>query len=319
MYSAIVTGGCGFIGSHLVRYLRQLGWRVIIVDNFEGNYMRNLRGSPDCVPLFPLDARKINKLPLLGHIDWFFHLAAHYANEKSLKEPVKSVEYNVSGTMACLDFCAKRGIKNFMYASSSGVYGQSKSGCYSETTLPQPSTPYEVGKYAGELLAKGHCDLYGMSLVAPRFFNVYGPGDIPGRWRSVVPNFFELAANKRPIQIYGDNSSREFTYIDDVIEGIYAAVKRVNLTAERQELVYNICHGEETKIIDLASEILKRCPPYIESPKIKPLREWDNAPRRYGDPALYYELFKHVQKTKLAQGLDLSFEWYYANAVKGGM
>src|SRR5262249_35973638 len=144
-----------------------------------------------------------------------FHYAAHYANERSLREPIQNVSTNMIGTQAALQFCRQRGVRTIVYASSSGVYGCADGGAYAENSPPRPATPYEVTKFAGELLCEGWCRMHGIGLAAPRYFNVYGPGDVPGEFRAVIPNFIRRALKNDELVVTGKDCSRDFTFIED--------------------------------------------------------------------------------------------------------
>ena len=198
-----------------------------------------------------------------------------------------------------------------MYASSSGVYGDSEQLPFTEDARICPSTPYEVTKYAGEILCSGYCKIFNISLVSPRFFNVYGYGDMPGDFRAVVPNFFRLALRGDDICITGDNVSRDFTFIDDVVHGVLSGTKKALDDMSRVEIVYNISTGQETFILDLAEEI-KRLIKSESKIVLGKMRSWDNAPRRVGDNTKYKKLFPGAAKNMrdVADGLVDSLKWY---------
>lgn len=310
----LVTGGAGFLGSAMVRKLLKDGHDVVVVDNMFDPTFRVQGGDVyGLLEFFTEDVVALNRLDI-GNIDCVFHFAAHYANERSLAEPMKCVMTNMLGTMAVLKFCRARDVKVLMYASSSGVYGAMDIVAYAENQPPRPSTPYEVTKYSGELLCSGFCKIYGISLVAPRFFNVYGPGDVPGKWRAVVPNFFSLALRDEPIVVTGATASRDFTYVDDVVESIMAGVKRVQEGPAQLELVYNVSTGRETFIKDLAGHIVA-ITGSASKVRVEEFRKWDNAPRRVGDVHKFRSLFpdiadKMVQVFGAEGGLAKSIQWY---------
>jgi nucleoside-diphosphate-sugar epimerase len=310
---ALVTGGMGFIGGAVVNKLLRDGNRVVVVDNMFDPVFRTMADQRNRkLTLHTLDCRNLDGLLKLDDdIDVVFHFAAHYANERSLQEPLASVSINMLGTMAVLEFCRIRGVKRLVYASSSGVYGSMDIVAYSENQPPAPSTPYEVTKYSGELLCSGYCEIYGISLVAPRYFNVYGPGDVAGEWRAVIPKFFALAKRGEPLVITGENASRDFTYIDDVVEGTLAGLTRVDEAPSRITLIYNIGTGREVFVKHLAGLVVK-----VSGSKseviTKPKRNWDNAPRRVADCHKYQALFPDIanRMRSIDTGLQDACEWY---------
>ena len=308
---ALVTGGLGFIGGALVSRLLDEGWEVLVVDSMEDNVIRMPKRAKSYVfEILPGDILQLENTRI-PKVDAVFHFAAHYANEKSLVEPVKSIETNVLGTMAVLNFCRLNDVPRFIYASSSGIYGGMDVVAYSEDAKPGPKTPYEVGKYAGEVLCEGFCSIYNISLVAPRFFNVYGEGDIPGPWRAAVPMFFKKALKGEDIKVTGKNCSRDFTYIDDVIEGIMAGVARSDEAPDRISLIYNISTGTEVFIKNLALQIID----LLNSTSlitVEEARGWDNAVRRVGDTHKFRSLFPTIANSMIPieEGLPFSLEWY---------
>lgn len=316
---AVVTGGTGFIGDAIVRQLLAQGHEVVVVDNnfdphcrFVDSAVNGGRISAGTYELLPMDVREMAALKI-EDVDMVFHLAAHYANERSLREPMLAVSVNMVGTMAVLEFCRKNGVKKLMYASSSGVYGGVDVVAYAESVRAKPMTPYEVTKYSGEVLCSGYCKLYDISLVSPRFFNVYGPGDLGGEWRAVIPNFFSLALRGQPLIVTGTYASRDFTYIDDVVSGVFAGIERVEQAPGPIEVIYNIATGREVFIKELASMIIDLTGASSEI-VIRELRNWDNAPRRVGDIHKYRALFPEAAERmrSIQQGLEDSLDWYKA-------
>ena len=310
---ALVTGGAGFIGNAIVKQLLRAGWKVVVIDSLFDSTCRciddGFEGTYQFISMDVADMADIE----IHDIDVVYHFAAHYANVRSLKEPLLNVKTNMIGTMAVLEFCRKNKVTTLMYASTSGVYGGSERLPFSETDSICPSTPYECTKYAGEILCSGYCKIYNISLVAPRFFNVYGPGDMPGGYRSVVPNFFKKAFNNEDILITGKQVSRDFTYIDDVVNAVQAGVVGVLHNANRTESIYNIATNKEVFIIDLA-EAIKRLT--NSDSKIMPgeMRNWDNAPRRVGSNTLFTDLLPDAAKQmrNISDGLEDSLKWYGA-------
>jgi len=310
---ALVTGGLGFIGGAVARHLLREGYDVWLLDNMYDPTMTIQSGMPNSmVNLHTIDVADLSGLKeLSGDIDTVFHFAGHYANVRSLEEPMESIKTNMLGTMAILEFCREREIKKLMYASSSGVYGAKEVVAYSESSPPKPSTPYEVGKYSGELLCSGFCEIFDINLIAPRFFNVYGPGDVPGKYRAVIPKFFQTALKGDPLVVTGKMVSRDFTYIDDVVAGIMAGMRRMDEAPDRIELVYNIGTGTEVFITELA-ETIKKVTKSESEVLVEELRFWDNAPRRVADTHKYRALFPKQEDAmrSVEKGLEDAADWY---------
>jgi len=310
----LVTGGTGFIGGAMVNRLLHDQHKVVVVDNMFDPTFRTLADQQNRqLQLHTIDVRDLDSLLKIdGEFDAVFHYAAHYANTRSLKEPMENVSINMLGTMAILEFCRQRSVKKLVYASSSGVYGAMEIVAYSENQPPRPSTPYEVTKYSGELLCDGYCQIYDISLTAPRYFNVYGPGDVPGDWRAVIPMFFRLAKCSEPLVITGKNVSRDFTYIDDVIGGTLAGLERLSEAPARITLVYNIGTGAEVFVTSLAKKIKALVPGSKSEIVVAEQRYWDNAPRRVADCHKYQALFPAQANSmrNIDAGLRDAAPWY---------
>lgn len=307
---AVVTGGMGFIGNALTTRLMRDGWEVIVIDTMADPYVRLTNTGYGKFRLIKEDICFMEDWEAEG-VDAVFHFAAHFANVKSLDEPMENVRVNMLGTMAVLEFCRKNKVKSLVYASSSGVYGGVDSFLYTEDMTPKPSTPYEVTKYSGEILCAGYCEIYGINFSSPRFFNVYGVGDVDGEFRCVIPNFFRKAIEGRDIVVTGEDSGRDFSYIDDVIDAVIAGYNYVDEGDSIRQITYNISTGKETKIIDLAKIIID----LVNSDskvKIEPRRFWDNTPRRVGSTEKFAEFFEKEYKgmRDIADGLSESLSWY---------
>lgn len=307
----LVTGGTGFIGGALVQRLLTDGHEVVVVDNMFDVTSRIMKvGNLGCFEMRSMDIRDMAGLRI-DDIDTVFHCAAHYANERSLEEPLLAVDVNMVGTMAVLMFCLANGVKNLVYASSSGVYGGRDIVAYSESMQPKPATPYEVTKYGAELLCSGYGSIYGISVISPRFFNVYGVGDVPGKWRAAIPNFFKAALLGEKILVTGKKASRDFTYIDDVVDAVLAGVEYVRDAPDTIELCYNISTGKEVFISDVAKMVVELTGSDSEIEIVEP-RHWDNALRRVGDSHKFRALFpaEYDKMSDLKEGLLRSLDWY---------
>src|SRR5690606_23032502 len=229
---ALVTGGAGFIGSHLVDLLLDEGWRVTVVDNFdpfcdpaikERNVASHL--GNERYTLHRLDIRDLAGLRqhLTDDYDVIVHLAAKAGVRPSIEDPVTYQEVNVTGTQNMLELARERGIKQFVFASSSSVYGVNPNVPWREDDhVLLPISPYASTKVSGELMGHVYSHLYGIRFVALRFFTVYGPRQRPDL---AIHKFARLMLAGEPIPFFGDGSTRrDYTYIDDIVQGVRAAI-----------------------------------------------------------------------------------------------
>ena len=230
MARILVTGGGGFIGSHLTRALLNEGHSVRIVDNFSSGRRENLDGLLDDVDLIDhpdgITSQEVCESAVLD-VDGILHQGAIPSVPRSIAEPVLSDRVNVGGTLMLLEAARKAGVSRFVYACSSSVYGDAPGDVRREDGDNQPLSPYAVSKLAAEHYAVMYNKLHGMETVGLRYFNVFGPRQDPAsRYAAVVPIFTqELLAGRSPT-IYGDGEqSRDFTYIDNVVSGNLLALK----------------------------------------------------------------------------------------------
>jgi UDP-glucuronate 4-epimerase len=232
MKHALVTGGAGFIGSHLVDSLLADGWHVTVFDNFDPFYdpalkeanVAPLRANPSFT-LVRGDVRDTRAIEALGssRYDVIVHLAARVAVRPSITDPVGYQDVNVTGTQLLLELARRTGTRQFVFASSSSVYGVNPRVPWSEEDhVLQPISPYASTKVGGELLGHVYSHLYGMRFVALRFFTVYGPRQRPDL---AVHKFAKLMLAGQPIPVFGDGRTRrDYTFVDDVVRGVRAAI-----------------------------------------------------------------------------------------------
>ena len=234
MRHVLITGGAGFIGSHLVaRLLAEGGWRVSVVDDFNDFYdpaikRRNAAMFADR-PEFRLfeadirDPRAVEEVLQTADFDCVVHLAARAGVRPSLKEPALYVETNVNGTLNLLEAARAGRVPQFVFGSSSSVYGENKKVPFSEADpVAHPISPYAATKGAGELLCHTYAHLYGLRCVALRFFTVYGARQRPDL---AIHKFARLIWEGKPIPVFGDGTTRrDYTYVDDIIQGVRAAM-----------------------------------------------------------------------------------------------
>ena len=258
----LVTGGAGFIGSHLVERLLAEGERVICLDNFDDFYdpewkRRNVKEALRN-PRFRLVEGDLRNEEILGKIfqemkvDAVAHLAARAGVRPSIRNPLLYVDTNVRGTLNLLEACQKNGVRRFLFASSSSVYGNSPKVPFSEKDpVDNPISPYAATKKAGELLCHAYHHLYGLDIVCLRYFTVYGPRQRP---EMAIHQFTRLIHQGQKISLFGmGNSKRDYTYIDDAVEGTMKALSR-----EHGYEIYNIGESQTTSLIHLVQMIEER-------------------------------------------------------------
>ena len=251
---ALVTGGCGFIGSHLVRRLLADGVDVSIIDDLTTGSRRNIAGLEARLIYASIEDRAALREALEG-VETVYHLAAMVSVPMSLKRPATCLRTNVVGTAGVLEEARSEGVSTVVFASSAAVYGDSDDGVQREGAPSRPSSPYGVSKRSGEQL----CEIFdgpGLRTVCLRFFNVYGPGQDPNSsYASVVPAFASRAQHGEPIVIYGDGEqTRDFIQVADVVD---AAVHCANDPTFRG--IANVGTGLGVSVNQLARQIVELC------------------------------------------------------------
>jgi UDP-glucose 4-epimerase len=252
----LVTGGAGCIGSNLCRRLSELhAKKVIILDNLSSAYEWNI---PRAENIQFLKGDIIDDMMLTQVFkekpEYVFHLAAHFANQNSVDHPELDLMVNGMGILKVLQHAHRSKVKRFVYSSSGcGVYGLDSKMPFKEHDISiNLYTPYQVTKLLGELYTNYFHNLYDLPVVNARFFNVFGPGEVPGRYRNVIPNFFYWAKQEKPLPITGDGSeTRDWTYVDDVVNGLLAMGIRDEAIGE----AINLGSGTETRVLDMAHQI----------------------------------------------------------------
>jgi UDP-glucose 4-epimerase len=254
MKKVVVTGGAGFIGSHLAEELARRGWRVIIIDDLSNGRRDNIE------PLMNRDNLEfiegsILTLPLLNSlfqgVDYVFHQAAIASAPRSIENPLTSHEVNITGTLNMLIAARNAGVKKVVLASSAAVYGDTPALQKREDMPPKPQSPYAVTKLAGEYYCRVFQEVYGLATVCLRYFNVYGPRQDPkSAYAAVIPSFIKRASEGKAPVIFGDGEqTRDFVFIKDTVEANI-------LAAESQACgIFNIGSGQSITINELANNI----------------------------------------------------------------
>ena len=252
----LVTGGAGCIGSNLCKRLSNLNAEnVIILDNLSSAYKWNVPQADNITFIKGdiLDDEMLKRV-FKGKPDYVFHLAAHFANQNSVDNPETDIMVNGMGILKVLQYAHLTGVKRFVYSSSGcGVYGLDSKMPFEEHDVSiSLHTPYQVTKLLGELYTNYFFNLYNLPIVNARFFNVFGPGEVPGKYRNVIPNFFFWAMSGKPLPITGNgNETRDWTYVENIIDGLLSMGIHDDAVGE----AFNLGSGKETKVIDMANMV----------------------------------------------------------------
>jgi len=312
----LITGGAGCIGRSLIcALLKTEAERIFVVDDLSSSEKWNIPEEPHVSFIHGsiLDEeilkRAFSKMP-----DYVFHLAAHFANQNSLDHPETDLMVNGLGTLKVLQYSRLTEVKKFIFASSGcSVYG-------SQAPLPLKEdfvslyldTPYQITKLVGELYCNLFHSQYDLPVVIGRFFNVYGPGEIPGKYRNVIPNFIYWALHKKALPIMGTGEeTRDFTFVDDIVEGIL----RAGVTQEAVGEATNLASETETKIIDLAN-LVNRLLGGSNGIKFVKRRNWDRIIRRRASIGKAKKILGYNPQTDIKTGVQKTIDWFLENKDK---
>jgi UDP-glucuronate 4-epimerase len=312
----LVTGGAGFIGSHLVEKLLSLGHATAILDDFDDFYdpqikRQNIAAVAKDVAIHHLDLRDSGAVRNLFHREKFeaiAHLAARAGVRPSIQNPQLYYDTNVDGTLHLLDAARVTGVERFIFASSSSVYGNSKTVPFSEDRqLIQTLSPYGATKIAGEFLCSTYSHLYGMRVVALRYFTVYGPRQRPDL---AIHQFTRRIHAGKPIDQFGDGTTRrDYTYIDDIIQGTMAALNYDGPMFD----IFNLGENETIQLRDLIAGIENALG---EKAKINRLPEQPgDMPVTYADISKARKLLGYNPSTRLSDGLPRFIEWFLQSSL----
>lgn len=250
----LVTGGGGFIGSNIVLGLVKKGSEVRILDNFSTGNRRNIAEIEKNVEIIEGDITSLATVKdSMKDVDYVIHEAALPSVSRSISDPLASNETNVSGTLKLLLAARDLGVKRFVYASSSSVYGDSPKLPKREDMCPNPKSPYAVSKLTGEQYCRLLYEIYGLETVSLRYFNVFGPRQDPGsEYAAVIPKFIDRMLKGNKPMIYGDGKqSRDFTYVGNVVNATIGALKAKKAPGE----VINVACGARITVNDLVQKI----------------------------------------------------------------
>jgi nucleoside-diphosphate-sugar epimerase len=316
----LVTGGAGFIGSHLADRLLNEGFEVTVIDNLSTGSLENIAHHQSVAGFHFLngDIRQLGFVrKALRDIDAVFHEAALVSVPLSFSDPILANEINLSGTVNLLTACRDVGIKDFIFASSAAVYGYKETAEKKEEDIPDPASPYGIAKLAAEKYVQLFQEVYGLKTVCLRYFNVFGPRqrvDLNSGYGSVISIFIKRILQGQPPIIYGDGKqTRDFVYVEDVAEANMLALKSKNAAGE----IFNIGTGKNTSINEIAVKLLGAM-------NRKALKSIYSEPRT-ADPKHGFanidkarKVLGYVPKFTIEEGLRRLVSWYAGNSCPNG-
>jgi UDP-glucose 4-epimerase len=300
----LITGGAGFIGSHLAGGLIAIGHQVRILDNFSSGSRRNLDGLT--VEIVEGDIRDSTLVyQCMAEIDWVFHQAGYISAPQSVEEPLQCYSVNLTGSLNILEAARQSEVAAVVMASSAAVYGESIRPA-SESDPPAPLTPYAASKLAMEQAGKLYNQLYGLGVICLRYFNVYGPRQDPqSPYAAAIPLFISAYENEDAPVIFGDGQQqRDFVYVEDVVAGNMMAVERPDAFGQS----INIAGGSSVSILTLLDTIAESFPDGKE-PAYQPARPGDPTFSQ-ADISKAAELLGYRPKVGLEQGLKATVQWF---------
>jgi UDP-glucose-4-epimerase GalE len=281
--SILVTGGAGFIGSHLTRELVRRGYSVVVLDNFHSGRTENLHDliNSAVIKFIRGDVRdrKIVR-EAIRDVDAVVHFAALIDVGESVKNPLETHDVNVTGTLNVLQEATEKGVDKFVFASSTAVYGDESPLPLVEEYALKPISPYAVSKVCGEFYCRVFCDCYDMDAVVLRYFNVYGPGQEGNPYAGVIAKFVQSGLRCEPLTIFGDGEqTRDFIHVDDVVRATVMA-----LESEKQKgKVFNVCTGISTSVNQLAHIVREVLGNDVQIDMAGPRK--GDVKNNYGDPS----------------------------------
>jgi UDP-glucose 4-epimerase len=307
--TVLVTGGAGAIGSTLTRILAELGAQVIVLDDLSSAERWNVPSLPGVLFVEGdiLDEVKLKRV-FFERPRTVFHLAAFFANQNSVDHPERDLMVNGLGTLRLLEYSVLAGVERFVYASSGcSIYGSDAPLPLREDFMSMHlSTPYQITKMLGELYCNFFGHQHGLRVVKPRFFNSYGPGEMPGQYRNVIPNFIYWAMKGLPLPITGSGQeTRDFTYVGDIVDGLL----RAGFFKEAIGQEFNLASGKETSVIDLA-HMINHATGNTAGIRFVKRRKWDTKSRLLASIERARELIGYEPCTAFEVGLQRTVEWF---------
>src|SRR5829696_1810431 len=318
--TALVTGGAGFIGSHIAAALMASGARVRVLDDLSTGHRENLEeigGDLDFIQGSVADENLLNKV--LQGVEVVFHVAAIPSVPRSVEAPRQTHIASVDGTFSLLLAARDKGVRRVVYAASSSAYGDQPTLPKSEQMLPDPLSPYAVAKLVGEYYCQAFTRVYGLETVSLRYFNVFGPRQDPGsQYSGVVSRFISsLLSGEQPV-IFGDGEqSRDFTYIDNVVAANLSAASAKDASGK----VINVANGEQITLNELLAELKELTGKQDVTAEYREPRVGD-VKHSLADITLARQFLKYESKVGFREGLQRTIEWWknsrFSTGVIGG-
>jgi UDP-glucose 4-epimerase len=311
--TVLVTGGGGAIGANLVSALAQLEAKtIIILDDMSASYDWLLPRSKNVLFVKGDVANEIDLKRVFNEgPDVVFHLAAFFANQNSIDYPERDLNTNGLGTLRLLQFSKLAGVSKFVFASSGcSIYGSAAPLPLTEDFMSMHlTTPYQITKMLGELYCNFFLNQYKLPVVKARFFNSYGPGEVPGQYRNVIPNFIYWALKGEPLPITGTgDATRDFTYVGDLVAGLLAIGAAENVIGGE----YNLASAREIRIGDLAS-MINEITGNKAGTKTVPVRVWDTKKRLLASIDRAHSTFGYTPAMTFEDGLSTTVNWFRSN------
>ena len=305
----LVTGGAGFIGSHLVSTLLDQGADVCVLDNFSTGKRENLSGLAGRLEVLEGDVRDrpiVEKA--VRDVDTIFHQAAFVSVPESMEKPQTCFDVNVAATLALFEAARSAGVRRVVFASSAAVYGESNVLPLEETTPTQSLSPYAASKRTNEIYARMYTQAFGLEVVALRYFNVYGPRQRPdSMYAAAVPIFARRLLDGKPVTIFGDGGqTRDLINIRDVVRANLIASEHPNAPGQ----IFNVCTGQETRILDLLEEMFNLFP-LVQEPVFAEPRAGDIY-RSVGSAEFIAQTLGFRAEVTLEEGLKETVAWMQA-------
>lgn len=304
----LVTGGAGAIGSNLSNWLAGQGHHTIVLDDLSSGFSNQLNPNITFMAGSACHDQALDDIFSAFSIDYIFHLAALFANQNSAEHPLQDLIANNHSLIKVLERATARGVKKVLFTSSSCIYGNHANLPETPDTFLAFSadTPYAISKYGGEQYCRFWSSYHHLDTVIVRLFNSYGPGEYPGKYRNVIPNFIHLSLAGQPLPITGTGEEiRDFNYVGDTIQGLVKAMFEHTNPGD----IFNIASGSPTRIIDLALKINTLC--HNKSGiDFRPPRSWDSVKRRVGCIDKARHLLNYCPTTSLDAGLQHTLDWF---------
>ena len=308
---ALITGGAGFVGSHIATALVDAGARVRVVDDLSTGYLKNLRhieSKIDFIEGSVGDAATLGRA--LSDVEWVFHEAAIPSVPRSVDRPRESHEASVNATFALLLAARDQKVRRLVYAASSSAYGDQPELPKREDMKPAPLSPYAVGKLVGEYYGQVFTNVYGLETVSLRYFNVFGPRQDPGsQYSGVISRFMSALVNGEQPIIYGDGGqSRDFTFVSNVVDANLRAAESADAVGK----VINVANGRQVTLNELL-EIMKNVTGNsTAAARYEPVRVGD-VRHSLADISLAQSVLGYEPRVGLEEGLGLTFDWWQKN------